>query len=74
MTFADTQVRKLKAKLKPACIKSREADGTTLHYLEGWHVVAEAIRIFGFEGWDRRVSPAPASGPSRLAHALPPPT
>lgn len=53
MTFADTQVRKLKAKLKPACIKSREADGTTLHYLEGWHVVAEANRIFGFEGWDR---------------------
>jgi Rad52/22 family double-strand break repair protein len=24
-----------------------------LHYLEGWHVVAEANRIFGFDGWNR---------------------
>jgi hypothetical protein len=24
-----------------------------LSYLEGWHVVAEANRIFGFDGWDR---------------------
>ena len=24
-----------------------------LHYLEGWHLVAEANRIFGFDGWDR---------------------
>jgi DNA recombination protein Rad52 len=53
MAFAVTQVRKLKSKLKPAHIKTREADGTTLHYVEGWHVVAEANRIFGFDGWDR---------------------
>jgi DNA recombination protein Rad52 len=53
MAFADTQIRKLKAKLKPAHVKSREADGISLHYLEGWHVVAEANRIFGFGGWDR---------------------
>ena len=53
MAFAPTQVRKLKSKLKPAHIKTREADGTTLHYVEGWHVVAEANRIFGFDGWDR---------------------
>ena len=53
MAFAATQVRKLKSKLKPAHIKTREADGTTLHYVEGWHVVAEANRIFGFDGWDR---------------------
>ena len=53
MAFADTQIRKLKSKLKPAHIKTREADGITLHYVEGWHVVAEANRIFGFDGWDR---------------------
>lgn len=53
MAFAATQVRKLKSKLKPVHIKTREADGTTLHYVEGWHVVAEANRIFGFDGWDR---------------------
>jgi len=53
MAFAAPQVRKLKSKLKAAHIKTREADGATLHYVEGWHVVAEANRIFGFDGWDR---------------------
>ena len=53
MAFADTQIRKLKSKLKAAHIKTREADGISLHYVEGWHVVAEANRIFGFDGWDR---------------------
>jgi hypothetical protein len=53
MTFTDSQLRKLKARVKPNHVKSREAEGTTLHYLEGWHVIAEANRIFGFGGWDR---------------------
>jgi DNA recombination protein Rad52 len=53
MALTDAQLRKLKASLKPSHIKSREADGITLHYLEGWRVVAEANRIFGFDGWDR---------------------
>jgi hypothetical protein len=34
-------------------VKTREMDGLSLSYLEGWHVVAEANRIFGFDGWDR---------------------
>ena len=53
MTFADPQIRKLKAKLRPQHVKTREADGICLSYLEGWHVLAEANRIFGFDGWDR---------------------
>jgi DNA recombination protein Rad52 len=53
MPFVDAQLRKLKAKITPKHIKAREANGTTLHYLEGWHVIAEANRIFGFDGWDR---------------------
>ena len=53
MTFAAPQVRKLRARLNPRHVKTREADGQVLHYVEGWHVVAEANRIFGFEGWDR---------------------
>ena len=53
MSFTQTQVRKLRAKLKPQHIRTREADGITLSYLEGWHVIAEANRVFGFEGWDR---------------------
>jgi hypothetical protein len=53
MAFTDSQLRKLKAKIRPYHIKARDADGLTLHYLEGWHVIAEANRIFGFDGWDR---------------------
>jgi DNA recombination protein Rad52 len=53
MTFSHQQLRKLKAKLNPHHVRLREADGQTLHYLEGWHVVMEANRIFGFDGWDR---------------------
>ncbi len=55
MGFADKQLRRLQAPLKPQHIKSREAEGITLHYLEGWHVLAEANRIFGFDGWDREM-------------------
>ena len=47
------QLRKLRSRLKPRHVRLREAEGQTLHYLEGWHVVAEANRIFGFDGWDR---------------------
>lgn len=53
MTFTASQVRKLRSKLKPQHVKTREMDGLSLSYLEGWHVVAEANRIFGFDGWDR---------------------
>ena len=53
MSFTPTQVRKLRAKLKPQHIKTRDAEGVSLSYVEGWHVVAEANRIFGFDAWDR---------------------
>ncbi|MFN4140969.1 Rad52/Rad22 family DNA repair protein [Aestuariivirga sp.] len=53
MTFTASQVRKLRSKLKPQHVRTREAEGLSLSYLEGWHVLAEANRIFGFDGWDR---------------------
>src|SRR5687768_13166388 len=53
MSLTDRQLRKLRARLPARHVKEREEDGITLHYLEGWHVVAEANRIFGFDGWDR---------------------
>ena len=53
MTFAAAQTRILSAKLRSRYVREREADGLVLHYLEGWHVMAEANRIFGFDGWDR---------------------
>jgi hypothetical protein len=54
MALSDTQLRQLKAKLDPKHIKTRRADGVDLHYVEGWHAVSEANRIFGFDAWDRR--------------------
>src|SRR5688572_12190705 len=53
MAFTDTQVRYLKAKLEPKYVKVRKANGVTLNYVEGWHVIAEANRIFGFDAWSR---------------------
>jgi DNA recombination protein Rad52 len=54
MAFTDQQSRQLKAKLDSQHVKTRKANGTTLHYVEGWHAIAEANRIFGYDGWDRR--------------------
>jgi hypothetical protein len=54
MAFSDTQTRQLGAKLDGKYVKSRMANGTELHYVEGWHAVAEANRIFGFDAWDRQ--------------------
>ena len=54
MAFTDSQVRQLKAKLDPRHVKTRSANGANLSYVEGWHVIAEANRIFGFDAWDRR--------------------
>jgi DNA recombination protein Rad52 len=54
MAFTDQQSRQLKAKLDAEHVKTRKANGLTLSYIEGWHAIAEANRIFGFDGWDRR--------------------
>src|SRR5262245_35114926 len=54
MAFSDTQARQLKAKLDSHHVKARQENGATLHYIEGWHAIAEANRIFGYDAWDRR--------------------
>jgi recombination DNA repair RAD52 pathway protein len=54
MEFRPEQIRQLKAKLKARHVKTRQAEGALLHYVEGWHSIAEANRIFGFDAWDRR--------------------
>ncbi len=54
MSFSDTQTRQLKAKLDAQHVKTRKVDNATLHYVEGWHAIAEANRIFGYDAWDRR--------------------
>src|SRR6476659_3687083 len=54
MALSDKQRRALRAKLKYRHVKTRSSQGATLSYLEGWHVIAEANRIFGYDCWDRR--------------------
>jgi len=51
--FTEEQVRELRRKLDRRNVQTREADGRTLDYIEGWFAVAEANAIFGFDGWDR---------------------
>jgi DNA recombination protein Rad52 len=53
MTFTQTQIRKLAGKLPERFVKTRSERGMTLSYVEGWHVIDEANRVFGFDGWDR---------------------
>ncbi len=51
--FSEEQRAMLAAALDPAYVKTRRGPkGRTLSYVEGWRVIAEANRIFGFEGWD----------------------
>lgn len=53
MAFSSTQARQLKAKLSSEHVKSRNENGAALNYIEGWHAISEANRIFGFDAWDR---------------------
>ena len=53
MGFTNTTTRKLRAKLNGDNIRTREWNGKTLSYIEGWHALSEANRIFGFDGWNR---------------------
>ena len=51
--FDDKQLGELRAPLSREHVKGRQQAGRQVSYIEGWHVIAEANRIFGFDGWDR---------------------
>lgn len=53
MSFTDEQKQALGAPLNREHVKEREQGGRAVSYVEGWHAIAEANRIFGFDGWDR---------------------
>jgi DNA repair and recombination protein RAD52 len=53
MSFSDQQKAALVAPLNRANVKQREQAGRKLSYVEGWHAIAEANRIFGYDGWTR---------------------
>jgi DNA recombination protein Rad52 len=54
MAFSEAQVQTLSGKLSAKHVRTRQAQGRTLSYIEGWHAIAEANRIFGFDAWDRQ--------------------
>lgn len=46
----------LQRKLDPANVKPAKSFGPKGDYIEGWHAMAEANRIFGFDGWSYEIT------------------
>jgi DNA recombination protein Rad52 len=53
MGFSARQVKALRRNLDHRYVRTREASGRQLSYIEGWYAISEANRIFGFDAWNR---------------------
>jgi len=53
MGFSAKQVQALRRSLSVRHVRTREAHGRELSYIEGWFAILEANRIFGFDAWSR---------------------
>jgi len=53
MGFSSKQVAALRRNVDRRHIRVRQSNGRELSYLEGWYVISQANRIFGFDGWSR---------------------
>ncbi len=53
MAFSSKQVAALRRNVDRRHIRIRQSNGRELSYLEGWYVISQANRIFGFDGWSR---------------------
>ena len=53
MGFSEKQLQALRRSLNRRHVRTREANGRELSYIEGWYAISEANRIFGFDGWSR---------------------
>ena len=53
MGFSAKQVQALRRSLSARHVRTREAHGRELSYIEGWFAISEANRIFGFDAWSR---------------------
>ena len=53
MGFSAKQVKALQRNPDHRNVRTREANGRELTYLEGWYAISEANRIFGFDGCSR---------------------
>lgn len=76
MSFAPETIEQLKAPLDRAHVATREQAGRSLSYIEAWHAIAEANRIFGFDGWMRETvdlrqlgEPREVSGKYRVGYS-----
>lgn len=52
-SFTDQQIAELEAPLSASNVAQRTQAGRKLSYIEAWHAIAEANRIFGFDAWSR---------------------
>lgn len=56
MMFSDPTKKALSEKLDASHVKKPSgSNGPKGDYIEGWHAIAEANRIFGFDGWSYRI-------------------
>jgi recombination DNA repair RAD52 pathway protein len=46
-------MKALEAPLDKRHVKARDVGRSSVSYIEAWHAIAEANRIFGFDGWTR---------------------
>jgi recombination DNA repair RAD52 pathway protein len=53
MGFSAKQTQALRRNPDHRHVRTREAHGRELSYIEGWYAITEANRIFGFDGWNR---------------------
>ena len=56
MGFSAKQVSALQRKPEGRHVRTREVNGRELSYIEGWHAISEANRIFGFDAWNRETA------------------
>lgn len=53
--FDEKQLKELRKDLDKKHVKGRKQAGTTLSYIESWHAIREANRIFGEGNWSREL-------------------
>lgn len=53
MGFTDIQKTELGKPLDRSHVAQRKQGGGNVSYIEAWHAIAEANRIFGFDAWNR---------------------
>ena len=56
MGFSTKQIQALQRNPDHRNVRTREANGRELSYIEGWYAISEANRIFGFDAWNRETA------------------